>query len=130
MGLRWDAIDFERNLLTIKYTVTEAVVDGKYEVVEKARTKTKSSRRTLPLVLPFASLLQEMRKKSRRKRGACGKAYCTKYLDFVYVNELGERIKPGYISSRFPVLLEENGLRRIRFTTSGTAALACCTPTE
>ena len=115
MGLRWDAIDFERNLLTIKYTVTEAVVDGKYEVVEKARTKTKSSRRTLPLVLPFASLLQEMRKEQEKNRDACGKAYCTKYLDFVYVNELGERIKPGYISSRFPVLLEENGLRRIRF---------------
>ena len=115
VGLRWDAIDFERNLLTIKYTVTEAVVDGKYEVVEKARTKTKSSRRTLPLVLPFASLLQEMRKEQEKNRGACGKAYCTKYLDFVYVNELGERIKPGYISSRFPVLLEENGLRRIRF---------------
>lgn len=115
VGLRWDAIDFERNLLTIKYTVTEAVVDGKYEVVEKSRTKTKSSRRTLPLVLPFASLLQEMRKEQEKNRDACGKAYCTKYLDFVYVNELGERIKPGYISSRFPVLLEENGLRRIRF---------------
>lgn len=117
--------------LTIKYTVTEAVVDGKYEVVEKARTKTKSSRRTLPLVLPFASLLQEMRKEQEKNRGACGKAYCTKYLDFVYVNELGERIKPGYISSRFPVLLEENGLNGgYVFHDLRHSCASRCTPTE
>ena len=31
------------------------------------------------------------------------------------MNEIGERIKPNYISSHFPLVLEQNHLRRIRF---------------
>ena len=31
------------------------------------------------------------------------------------VNEIGEIVKPGYITQHFPFVLEKNGLRRIRF---------------
>ena len=31
------------------------------------------------------------------------------------MNELGELIKPGYITQHFPALLEKKNLRRIRF---------------
>ena len=45
----------------------------------------------------------------------CGRAYCTKYTDYIYVNEIGELVKPGYLTQRFPYILEKNGLRKIRY---------------
>lgn len=45
----------------------------------------------------------------------CGRAYCIKYTDYIYVNEIGELVKPGYLTQRFPYILEKNGLRKIRY---------------
>ena len=42
-------------------------------------------------------------------------SYCRDYDDFVCVNQLGELIKPSYVSVRFNHLLKEFGLRKIRF---------------
>lgn len=50
LGLKWVAIDFERGTMTIKRTVTETKLDGKYQIIEQDSAKTKSSLRTLPLV--------------------------------------------------------------------------------
>ena len=115
VGMKWDAIDFEKKRFSIQYTVTETNIGGKQTIVEKERTKTKSSRRTLPIVEPFERLLVELRASQDRNRKVCGKSYCTDYLDFVYVDELGRRIKPGYITMAFPKLLAKSGLKRIRF---------------
>jgi hypothetical protein len=41
--------------------------------------------------------------------------YCKDYLDYVYVNAIGQRIKPGYLTQAFPEFLEKRGMRRIRF---------------
>lgn len=115
VGLKWDAIDFERKTLTIKHTVTEVTLDGKVLVVDKERTKTKASHRTLPLVAPFEELLYRMKADQERNRKLCGDAYCTKYFDFIYVDELGERIKPNYITQHFSIVIKNNGLKKIRF---------------
>lgn len=115
VGLKWDAIDFERKTLTIKHTVTEVTLDGKVLVVDKERTKTKASHRTLPLVAPFEELLYRMKADQERNRKLCGGVYCTKYLDFIYVDELGERIKPNYITQHFSIVIKNNGLKKIRF---------------
>lgn len=115
VGLKWDAVDFEKKTLTIKHTVTEVTLNGKNTVVEKDRTKTKSSYRSLPLVEPFEKLLKRMILNQQRNRMVCGNAYCKKYLDYIYVNELGERIKPGYITQNFAITLKNNDLKKIRF---------------
>ncbi len=49
IGLKWDAVDFEHDTITIKHTVTSVNLDGKHILVLQDTTKTKSSRRTLPL---------------------------------------------------------------------------------
>ena len=115
VGLKWDAIDFEKKRFSIQYTVTETNIGGKQTIVEKERTKTKSSRRTLPIVEPFEKLLLDLRTAQGENRRVCGRSYCTDYLEFVYVDELGQRIKPGYITMAFQKLLQKNGLKRIRF---------------
>lgn len=50
LGLRWNAIDFEKNTISIRHTVTSCTVDGHHITVAADTTKTRSSRRTLPLV--------------------------------------------------------------------------------
>ena len=115
VGLKWDAIDFDRKVITIKHTVTQTCLDGKSVEIEKDRAKTKSSNRSLPLVAPFEALLKELKKKQEENKRLCGKSYCREYTDYIYVNELGERIKPGYLTQAFPAFLEKHGMRRIRF---------------
>jgi integrase len=115
VGLKWDAIDFERKTLTIKHTVTEVNLDGKKAIVEKDRTKTKSSYRTLPLVAPFEALLLKMKAEQERNRKVCGNSYCRDYLGYIYVDELGKRIEPDFVSQNFGLTLTNNSLKRIRF---------------
>ena len=48
VGLKWDAIDFKKKTITIRHTVTQATIDGKSKIIQKDRTKTKASYRSLP----------------------------------------------------------------------------------
>ena len=115
VGLKWDAIDFERKTITICHTVVQTKLDGENVLIKKDRTKTKSSHRTLPLVAPFEELLLNLKEKQRINRKICGNCYCPDNLDYIYVNEMGELIKPNYLTQAFPDFLEKHGLRRIRF---------------
>ncbi len=115
VGLRWDAIDFEKKTITIKHIVTSTMLDGKQVMIQKDRTKTKSSHRTLPLVPPFEELLLKIRAQQQENRRLCGRSYCTEYLDYIYVNEIGELIKPDFVTQHFPIFLKNHDLRRIRF---------------
>jgi len=115
VGLKWDSIDFFQKTFTIRHTVTQVCIDGKEVTVARDRTKTKSSCRMLPLVAPFEKVLLDLKLRQEENRRLCGNSYCKKYLDYIYVNEIGERIKPNYITSHFPLVLEHNHLRKIRF---------------
>ena len=42
-------------------------------------------------------------------------SYSRKYDDYVCVNQLGELLKPSYVTAHFPILLEQLGMRKIRF---------------
>ena len=115
VGLKWDAIDFEKKTISIKHTVTQVNVDGKNITVQKDRTKTKSSYRTLPLVPPFEELLRRLKQEQLVNQKVCGAAYCKKYLDYIYVNAMGELVKPNFITQHFEIVLKNHGLKKIRF---------------
>ncbi len=115
VGLKWDAIDFEKKTFMIRHIVTEALLDGKVVTVVKDRTKTKSSCRTLPLVEPFKQFLLKMKAEQEENKRACGGAYCQDYLEYIYVDECGVRISPNYITEHFEILLKKHGQRKIRF---------------
>lgn len=115
MGLRWEAIDFEAKTLTIRHIVTSTRIDGKKILVEADRAKTKSSLRTLPLVDPIAERLKAVKEQQEYNQKICGNCYSQKYLGYVFVDAMGNLIQPDSVTTGFPQLLKENGLRRIRF---------------
>ncbi len=115
VGLKWSAIDFEQNTITISHTVTSCNLDGKCVIVAKDTTKTKSSRRTLPLVPYFHEKLLAVKAQQGRNQKLCGRSYNREFLEYICVDDIGDRFKPNYITSQFPRLLERNGFRKIRF---------------
>jgi Site-specific recombinase XerD len=115
LGLKWDAIDFKSDTITIRHTVTSCNIDGKHMLVASDNTKTKSSMRTLPLVPAFKEKLLAVRAEQEHNRKLCGRAYNKEYQGYICINEIGDIIKPTYITTEFPQLLERNGLRKIRY---------------
>ena len=115
LGLKWDAIDFEENTLEVKHIVTQASIDGKKVLIQADRAKTKSSLRTLPLVPPIRDRLLTLKGEQETYRRLCGKCYNNDYLGYLCVDEVGNIIRPNYVSEQFPKLLKSNGLRAIRF---------------
>lgn len=115
LGLRWDAIDFEKKTITIRHTVTEAYENGKLTLVLADSTKTKSSYRTLPLVPKFEEILLRMKKEQQENMRLCGDCYCKDYLDYIYVNPIGEIVKPGFLTSHVPYVLKKHNMPKLRF---------------
>ena len=115
LGLRWDAIDFERNTITIRHIVTNAKIDGKCEIVCADRAKTKSSLRSLPLVANIREKLLALKEQQKENKRICGNCYNREYDGYVFVDVMGNIFNPRNLSSNFSELLEMKGLRHIRF---------------
>ncbi|MEG2060097.1 MAG: site-specific integrase, partial [Lachnospiraceae bacterium] len=71
--------------------------------------------RTLPLVPAFKTRLLEHQQRIEENKRLCGRSYSKQYLDYICVDSMGNLIKPGYVTSAFPVLLKKHGLRKIRY---------------
>ena len=115
LGLKWDAIDFERGTISVKRTVTTINLDGKCQEIEKESAKTKSSLRTLPLIGSFKEYFMQVKEAQELNKKVCGNCYNYQYDGYVFVDEMGERMKANYLTTRFPEVLEKKGLRRMRF---------------
>ena len=115
LGLKWDAIDFERGTISVIRTVTTITLDGKQTEIEQQSAKTKSSLRTLPLIGSFREYFLQVKEAQELNKQICGNCYNHEYDGFVFVDELGERMRANYLTSAFPKFLESHGLRRMRF---------------
>ena len=115
LGLKWDAIDFERGTISVIRTVTTITLDGKQAEIEQQSAKTKSSLRTLPLIGSFREYFMQVKEAQELNKQVCGNCYNYEYDGFVFVDELGERMRVEYLTNAFPKFLESHGLRRMRF---------------
>ena len=68
LGLKWDAIDFERGTISVIRTVTTITLDGKQTEIEQQSAKTKSSLRTLPLIDNIREKLLALREQQKEDR--------------------------------------------------------------
>lgn len=115
LGLSWDSVDFERKEIHICQKVAEFKEKGKYHLVITDEMKTESSRRTLPLLPDVEEILLKHKAKQEAYQKQFRRGYSRKYLNMICVNQLGELLKPNYITARFPEVLKKYGLRSIRF---------------
>ena len=116
LGIKWSAIDFTNKTISICHKIIEGKgANGKTELIGMDVMKTKSSYRTLPLI-PFIeeTLLAEKARQEEMMALLRG-GYSRKYLDYVCVDALGRLLPPSYLSSHFPYILRDLGIKRIRF---------------
>lgn len=107
-GLRWKDVDFDRNLVHIRNTVTKF-----RSVSEQEMTKTKASKRDLYLPSGLKLYLLKLRKKQLENKLFLGAGY----TDGTHVCQWadGRAYRPDYITMRFRKILERYDLPRIRF---------------
>jgi integrase len=106
-GLKWSAIDFKGNTISVQHTVTKLRT-----TVAKDRTKNKSSNRTLPLNPAMRKYLVKLRAQQMSDKTLLGQAY--RNTDYVCRWSDGHAISCDYLSKGFKRLLRRNGLPDIR----------------
>lgn len=115
LGLKWDAINFNNETITIKRKLVRITEDGKDILKVEDDLKNKSSCRTLSLpkqlvmYLKFTRLLQEQNFKRSPS------SYDRTYLGFICVNDVGKIISPTNLSNSFAKLIQKSHLRYLRF---------------
>ncbi len=111
LGLKWSAVDFENETVSVSHKVIEE--DG--EVIGMDVMKTKSSYRTLPLIPQVKEALLKEKEKQAEMKKVMRRSYKTKYADYICVDAIGELITPNYVTDHFRVILRTNNLKQIRF---------------
>ena len=114
LGLKWDAIDSVEDKIYIRHKIIENKLDGS-QIEGLDVMKTKSSYRTLPLMPFIKKALEEEKVRQEEMQRVLRKSYNRKYLDYVCVDAVGDILKPQYVTEHFKVILERNGLKKIRF---------------
>lgn len=108
-GLRWDAVDFDANVIHVRHTAV--LCDG--EVLYTDNTKTASSRRRLPLTASMRAYLLKVKAAQEATRLLCGKSYDNS--GYVCVWEDGRPFSPDFITHHFMRKLKSSDLPQIRF---------------
>lgn len=115
LGLKWDSIDFEENILKITSTVTQTNIDGKELITYRNKTKSIAGMRSFYLTEKTKEILLEIKEQQASNKIKFGTSYSKKFLEFIFVNQVGEIIKPKSLSNSFAKILKKNNLRYIRF---------------
>ena len=108
LGVKWDAISFEDQTLTIQHTVVD--YSG---IIAKDRTKNEASRRVYPLTDDDITVLRKLKKEEAQNRKFFGNTYIDN--DYVFKRANGDPFKPDYVSRSFSRILVQNNLPIIRF---------------
>lgn len=109
IGIKWGAIDFQRNLISIQHTVVR--VDK--TLYKKDSTKNKSSNRVFPLPDIIKKPLLEIKEQQAKYKLIQPNDYIDE--DYVFANVDGQVINPNYVTKHFKDLLTKNNLPCIRF---------------
>ena len=115
VGLKWDAVNFEKKTITIKHKVVNDFGDGKEKIIGEDDLKTAASRRTLPLVPHIEKLLLAEKDKQERCMELLKSGYNKEYLDYICKDEFGNLITPNFITAHFRNMIEKHKFKKMRF---------------
>jgi integrase len=107
LGLRWQDVDFERDILSVRQTV--GALRGKPDVKPP---KTRSSIRDVPVPAEVMAALREHRRRQNEQRLALGPVWEDNDLVFAAAN--GRPIYPDNLKRDFERLVHLAGVPRIR----------------
>lgn len=107
LGLRWMDVDFDRNMISVRQTLSH---NGK-EIIHGAKTAT--SIRTISIDVHTVTILQKHMRVVKREMLALGKSFS--HEDLVVCNGLGTKANPRNINRIWYKLLEKTELKKITF---------------
>lgn len=113
IGLKWSAIDFNNNTLTIKHTVKQGTINKKRVMIKEDSTKSKSSYRILPLSSFMKKTLLDVRNSQLFYQKVFKDDYIKTYQEYICVHKNGDLVKPDYITDHFRTIIEKNNLKKI-----------------
>ncbi len=108
LGLRWQAVDFEKDTLTINHTVV-----GGSRIVRKDSTKSYNSKRTYQLLPDIKTLLLKLKAQQEDYKLRLGSNYHDNDYIFKYPN--GVLYRPDSLTVSFKRALARHGLPQMRY---------------
>ncbi len=108
LGLKWDAIDFGNETISIQHTVVLSDT-----VLKKDKTKNTSSKRKYPLLPEVKMLLDEMLDEQENNRKLFGNCYTES--GYIFVKQDGKPYYPSYPSHELRKVLNRKNLPYIRW---------------
>ncbi|WP_333861556.1 tyrosine-type recombinase/integrase [Clostridium sp.] len=109
-GLKWEDIDINKKLLTVKRNYG---YDALKKSLSDKKTKTKSSLRVINLFDNTIENLKKQKQQQRLNKLLYGKAYIES--GYICTTSNGNPINPLYISKRFAQLVKKHNFKKIRF---------------
>lgn len=107
LGLQWETVDFEKNLITIKRAYIPTPQGNVFSDV-----KTDKSRRTLAVPTNIMQYLKQIKKAQVETKLFLGGGYADN--DLVCCNEDGSPLSPATWNHKFKRLMEDNNMPAIR----------------
>lgn len=108
LGLRWRAVDFQANTLTINHVVVK-----NRSIIEKDTTKSQASTHTYLLIPDVREALLEQKRRQEQWKEELGETY--KDNDYVFTWKDGTLFRPDYVTRGFQRVLKSHGLQKMRF---------------
>ena len=105
-GLHWSDVDLDKGTLRITRGLQRTGV-----VLRELPTKTRRSRRTVPLPAVVMQALREHRDRQDKERASTRHWQDTPY---VFTSRIGTPLEPRTLTRTFHALCERHGLRRVR----------------
>ena len=109
-GMRWSSVDLVAGTIAVERTVTVSSKGTK----DSDRTKTASSRRTLPLPTVALKILRAATDRRDRDKATAGSAWRGEPDGHVFRQELGEGYHPRTIDARWERALKAAGTPKMR----------------
>lgn len=107
-GLRWKDVDFDNSTITICNTITRGNT-----LIEKERTKTLSSYRTMPLENELREFMLNLKEIQKQDKELFGSEYADN--GYVCVWQDGRSLLPEYVSHKFKEIIQKNNMPDITF---------------
>lgn len=115
LGLKWDAIDFDKKTIMIKHKVINDYRDGGEVLICEDKLKNNSSYRTLPLIPQIEEMLLAEKERQKHFEELLQSGYDTQYNDYVCRDAFGKLITPGFVTNHFTYMIKKHKLEPIRF---------------